>query len=128
MKALWFSFIRTQESRRYPFSQEEPHHDPHEYDEHVLMDFLSQFQYQGSDGLELVQEIADMEADKRKEDLLGNVMFTKELCTERNVQAVEELHRETIRYTVGNVPGHVIFRLFKVPGNDREPREMPWLI
>ena len=61
IKSMWISYIQkhTNSTRHYFADDFKPSHDPQEYDEHTLLNFISQCRRQHSDDEELVKNIIE---------------------------------------------------------------------
>ena len=75
VKAMWISYIHNHaDSTRAYFGDEiRPSHDPQEYDEHILFDFLRQVEQQDTDDIDLVHHIFEREVEKHKRDVTGRI-------------------------------------------------------
>ena len=69
IKAMWISYIQnhTNSTRHYFADDFKPSHDPQEYDEHTLLNFISQCRRQHSDDAELVKYIIEKEVKKTRQ-------------------------------------------------------------
>ena len=58
---MWLAFIQTHSysTRKYVGDDSPPNHDPQEYDEHILLNFIMQFQQQPADDLDVVKHIIE---------------------------------------------------------------------
>ena len=69
IKAMWISYIQnhTNSTRHYCADDFKPSHDPQEYDEHTLLNFISQCRQQHSDDAEMVKYIIEKEVEKMRQ-------------------------------------------------------------
>ena len=66
IKAMWISYIQNHatSTRQYFGDDVRPSHDPQEYGEHILLNFISQCQLQHPDDEEVVKHIIEREVEK----------------------------------------------------------------
>ena len=114
IKAMWISYIQDHAaSAKQYFEDFQLSHDPQEYDEHILLNFIMQFQQQPADDLKVVKHIIEREVQGEKKTLEEEVSLTTELRVNVQTKAQHDLLEAKMKDLLQNSPEDLPMKLWQ---------------
>ena len=118
VKAMWISYIQDHAaSTRQYFEDFQISHDPQEYDEHVLLNFVLQFQQQPADDPDVVTHIIEREVQGETKTLKEEFAFTTELRVSVQTKAQHDLLEAKMKDLLNNAPEDLPMQLWQTSVN-----------